>query len=149
MSLDIYELHTDPSKLKGYESESYQIYDHLKHLVNMMKHSASYEMYSDEGLTFDNLINAHPKLKNKIIKIIASSADLSYYYAATTLLSEFPLGEKAISTNAQYSYKYAKDVLGDRFKLGEPVMMDDSYYNDHYTYNILRPNGYNVKGFNA
>lgn len=147
MSLDLYELHVDPSKLKGYQSEEYQIYENLHQLVELIRERISHRDYDDA--TFDNFINAHAQHKNKIIRMIASSAKFSFYYAATTLLAPFPLGEKAISTDAQYSYKYAKEVLGDRFKLGEPVMMDDSYYNDHYTYNVLKPNGYKVKGFNT
>lgn len=169
--LNIFDYHTNPQQLKGYGSESHKLYNDINDLVHKMMHNPS----RSQGLTFDDIIGSDPRHKQKILKIIASSPHSSYFYALTTLLSPFRLGEKAIATNPQRSYEYSRDVIGGRFKMGEEIisndphwsyyyardvikgrfemgeeaMMNDEYYRGAYTDSILDPNGLKVKGFNA
>ena len=70
---------------------------------------------------------SNPKLRPKLERVIATSAEFSYWYARHVLKRKpFPAGEPAIATSAEYSYYYAIDVLQRRFPAGEPALATDA-----------------------
>lgn len=172
MSIDIYEFHTDPSKLKGYGTEEHKIYRDLIQVINRGGDALEYNDHAQ--YIFAAFIKKYENNKSKILKMISGDAKMSYIYALTTLHGPFPqgedsiskapsfafkyalniikgrfkLGEPAIAADATYAYRYAKEVIKNRFELGEPAILHQKNYVNRYTEYVLIPNGIHVDGFN-
>lgn len=174
MSLDIYKLHKNTSKLKGYMTDEYFIFRDLQSYLKSFEYQR--DQYPDRvRQIFEHLFKSHEKNEHKLLEVIASNPIMSYAYALTTLQAPFPQGEKclaktpidafryalnvvkgrfelgepAIATDANYSFKYARDIIEGRFELGEPTILKDEDYTSRYVSYILEPNGLKVKGFNT
>ena len=83
---------------------------------------------------------SNPKLRPKLERVIATSAEFSYWYARHVLKRKpFPAGEPAIATSADYSYLYAQYVLKFKpFPAGEPAIATSAKWSYAYAFYVLQ-----------
>lgn len=99
---------------------------------------------------FDEIVRQNPFIayeiavdrgyaNEKLEEIIATDAELSYYYAYDLLGGErFPLGEPAIAEDSYWSLSYAQNIIGGRFELGEPAIAKDPRWSFEYAADVLK-----------
>mgnify|MGYP000998023101 CR=1 FL=1 len=141
MPLDIFKLHTDPSKLKGYGTKILRTYTALQSLKK--EDQRPDEIITDItnngvlGDALNKVIKYSDIPIEKLEKIISVDANLAYSYAVNVLKSRFQIGEKSISKNAGFSYLYAVNVLHGRFHMGEDVIKTDDDIWEFYQEDVL------------
>lgn len=109
--LNIYQLHSKPDQLKGYD----QAYEKVPEFI--------WEKYKKQ-----------PKQLKKHENALAKDPIVSYRYAVLILQNRFPEGEDAIAQSPLYSYFYATNVLNDRFLKGENAIKQDQKLWNMYKY---------------
>lgn len=114
MMLNLYELHSSPGQLKGYD----QAHERIPEFV--------WERYENQ-----------PEQLKKHEHVLAKDPRTAFNYAWLILGGRFPEGENAIGQSPEYSYLYAIDVLQNRFPEGEDAIAQSRYEAYFYAINVL------------
>lgn len=115
--MNIFELHSDPSKIRGYDKQEYLIPEKA---INAIV----------RGVPPSNR-------RNMLLKVISQDPNTSYTYASFTR-KPFKQGEKAMATDSLTAVDYAEHFLKGRFEIAEPVIAKNSWHSYRYACNVLK-----------
>lgn len=133
--MNLYNLHTNPESLPGYDIAS----ESIPALAWGIFEFEPEEMKKREHLWVQDpkyaYLYARHIIKNRFPEgeaAIAKKPHYAYSYAAHVTHKRFPEGEPAIARNAYYSYHYAANILNDRFPAGEEAIAKDPVHSMEY-----------------
>jgi hypothetical protein len=89
---NLYQLHSDPDKLYGYDIAQYRI----------------------PGMAYE-LAEKNPRLRKKLEPIIMQDPESAYLYAVHVLRKRWPAAEPVIMKSPEWAYRYAVQVLRKRW----------------------------------
>ena len=112
---NLYQLHSDPDKLYGYDIAPYRI----------------------PGMAYD-LAEKNPRLRKKLEPVIMKDPQLACWYAIDVLRGRWSAAEPVIMKDPEGAYRYARAVLRGRWPEAEPVIMRDPYWAYKYAQQVLR-----------
>ena len=112
---NLYQLHSDPSQLYGYDIAPYRIPD------------IAYE-----------LAETNLGLRKKLEPVIMKSPEWAYTYAHWVLNGRWPAAEPVIMKDPTWAYYYAVQVLRKRWPEAEPVIMKNPEWAYYYACSILK-----------
>lgn len=115
MMLNIYQLHSNPKQLRGYQQASEKVPEIV------------WGRYRED-----------PEELKKRKDILAQDPKTAYLYAWLVQEGRFPEGEDAIATHVKYALLYASRIINGRFPKGEKVIAQDPYYATRYAVEILQ-----------
>ena len=113
--MNLYNLHSNPEQLHGFDVVPYKAPD------------IAYK-----------LAKKNPELRPKLEPSIMKDPYLSYLYAMDVLNRPWPKAEPYIMKDPQYAYYYAYDVLKRRWPEAEPYIIKDPKWAYSYARHILR-----------
>jgi len=114
--MNLYNLHSNPEELHGFDIAPYKLPD------------LAYE-----------LAKKNPELRPKLEPVIMKDPRSAYYYVKDVRERRWPEAEPYIMKDAMRAYMYARHILKRRWPEAEPYIMKDnsswnwwSYYKRHF-----------------
>jgi len=140
--MNLYDLHTKPETLKGYEQrfqvpelayrEAARIFNKTKKRVPELEHTfAKVSRFADEYayLIRERFLEGEPA--------IAKDPERAAGYAISILKKRWPEAEAAITTNPQGAYQYATHILKRPWPEGEVAIAKSPRWSYHYASQLL------------
>jgi len=107
--MNLYDLHSNPEQLHGFDIAPYKI----------------------PAFAYD-LARKNPELRPKFEPVIAKDPEYAYYYAYYILKRRWPEAEPYIMKDPKYAYLYAHLLVNGRWPEAERYIMKNQKYWDGY-----------------
>lgn len=141
--MNLYDLHKDKSKLKGYDEVSKHDLEvawdrYVDDVEELRKRENLWATDPDFALMYAEEVDNKFPLGDKVISALASDAHTALNYAKFVLRGPFPEGEESISKDADDAVEYARKVLKRRFESAEHVIARSSSAAVEYATRVLK-----------